>query len=99
LQPNQYLQGTKPIGAVEAAIALDEKSPMCHGVRAGLPLMQAKASVLTEAGVEFTDLTRVFAEHPEPIYKDACCHVELEGDLILARAIAARIKQSDGKTP
>lgn len=99
LQPNQYLQGSKPIGAVEAAIALDEKSPMCHGVRAGLPLMQAKASELEAAGVEFTDLTKVFAEHPEPIYKDACCHVKLEGDLILAKAIAARIRQAGEKLP
>ena len=59
-----------------------------------IPLLRARSSRLKDAGVAFTDLTGVFADHPEPIYNDFCCHVELAGDLIMAKAIAARIKQS-----
>jgi hypothetical protein len=54
--------------------------------------MQAKATELTEAGVVFTDLTRVFAEHSEPIYRDDCCHVTEAGDEIMAMAIVDRIR-------
>ena len=99
LQPNQYLPGSKPIGPGEAAVAVKEGSPMCEGVRACFPLMQAQAPRLAEAGVAFTDLTGVFADHPEPIYKDVCCHVELAGDLIMAKAIAARINRADPQPP
>jgi hypothetical protein len=95
LQPNQYLPGSKPIGPQEAADAVKEGSPMCEAVRACFPLMQAQAPRLAEAGVAFTDLTGVFADHPEPIYKDVCCHVVTAGDLIMAKAIAARIKQPE----
>ncbi len=99
LQPNQYLPGSKPIGPREAADAVKEGSPMCVAVRTCFPLMQAQAPRLAEAGVAFTDLTGVFADHPEPIYKDVCCHVELVGDLIMAKAIAARIRQADPQPP
>ncbi len=98
LQPNQYVLGSKPIGRDEAAEAVKEGSPMCVAIRACFPLMQAQAPLLAQAGVDFTDLTGVFADHPEPIYNDICCHMEMSGDLIMAKAIAARIGQSNSKT-
>ena len=94
LQPNQYVPDSKPIGREEAAEAIKEGSPMCLAIRACFPLMQAQAARLAEAGVEFNDLTQVFGDHPEPIYNDACCHLEVSGDLIMAKAIASRIERS-----
>ena len=99
LQPNQYVPGSKPIGPEEAAEAIKEGSSMCLSVRACFPLMQAQAPHFAAAGVAFTDLTGVFADHPEPIYMDFCCHVKPAGDHIMAKAIAARIKQGRAKSP
>lgn len=92
LQPNQYLQGSKPIGSEEAAVAVNESIQSCRAVRACFPKMQAEGARLADQGIRFTDLTRVFAEHPEPIYVDTCCHVVEAGDILMARAIAARIR-------
>ena len=94
LQPNQYLPGSKPMGPVEAKAAVDESTGSCASVRACFPLMQARGADLIDAGVDFTDLTQVFSDHPEPIYVDLCCHVTPSGDEIMARAIAARIRKS-----
>ena len=93
LQPNQYVPGSKPIGAREANVAINEGNLMCLAVRACFPMMKAQATRLAESGVSFNDLTSVFADHPEPIYNDVCCHMEPSGDLIMAKAIAARIRQ------
>lgn len=100
LQPNQYLPGSKPIGLDEASMAVDERSPHSIGVRACFPRMQTEGQRMARAGVAFTDLTRVFAEHPEPIYIDKCCHVTEEGDVLMAKAIAATIRDRiSGATP
>jgi hypothetical protein len=95
LQPNQYVLGSKPIGEDEAVIAIDETSLMRKGVQACFPRMRAQSSRLIEAGVRFTDLTQVFADHPESLYSDSCCHLIPAGNQILARAIAARIRQDE----
>ncbi|MFN0054385.1 MAG: hypothetical protein ACKV0T_19585 [Planctomycetales bacterium] len=93
LQPNQHLPDSKPMGRSEAATALNDASPFARPVREGYPLLQAKGQRLVEQGVAFADLTRIFSEHPEPIYRDDCCHVNQAGDEILATQIAARIKR------
>lgn len=94
LQPNQYVPGSKQIGPEEARVAIREDCPISVAVRKCFPLLQAQAPRLSAAGVDFTDLTRVFADHPEPIYFDDCCHVITAGDLIMAKAIATRIRQA-----
>ena len=94
LQPNQYLPGSKPISPEEAAAAVDESIQSCRAVRACFPRMQAEGARLAGQGIRFTDLTQVFADHPEPIYVDTCCHVAETGDVLMARAIAARIRSN-----
>ena len=91
LQPNQYVPGSKPMSDEEINIAIREQSIICQSVRTCFPRMQALGPELEAAGVVFTDLTRVFADHPEVIYRDDCCHVETQGNSILAKAIARRI--------
>jgi len=91
------VKDSKPIGPEEARVAVDEEYPISFGVKACFPRMQVAASRLKSAGVRFSDLTRVFAEHPEPIYKDNCCHVLPAGDVIMAKAIAATILQDDAQ--
>jgi hypothetical protein len=91
LQPNQYLEGSKPMGSVERQLAIDPNSPHAASIAAGYPLLSAAGARLAAAGVEFTDLTQLFSSVEAPLYKDSYCHFNLEGNRRLADAIADRI--------
>jgi len=91
LQPNQYLEGSKPLGPSERAAAVDDRSPYPDLVRAGYPLLQAAGMDLAAAGVEFHDLTGLFAGVEEPLYRDTCCHVTAAGSERVAAAVADAI--------
>ncbi len=92
LQPNQHLPGSKQISPDERLLRF-ESSRFAQAVKLGYPLMRARAADLARAGVVFTDLTQVFFDHPEPIYRDDCCHVSEQGDQIMATAIGRRIRE------
>jgi len=91
LQPNQYVAGGKPLSDEERKTAVDAHHPWRPVVAAGYPLLRRRGAALAAEGIGFVDLTGVFADHPEPLYRDACCHLGLAGNRILARAVAARI--------
>lgn len=95
LQPNQYLEGTKPMDAAERRIALHEDHPYAASVRQAYPILRTLGRDLTRRGVAFVDLTGVFARTPDVLYRDNCCHVNHDGLRIVvnavARAIAARL--------
>lgn len=91
LQPNQYVPGSKPIGAAERAVALHDDHPTRFAVERGYPLLQARGEALREDGVAFEDLTAIFASVEEPLYVDACCHLGPRGNELLALEIAARV--------
>jgi hypothetical protein len=54
---------------------------------------------LADQGTPFYDLTRLFIDIPEIIYRDSCCHYNETGNALLAEAIANRIKESIGLQP
>jgi hypothetical protein len=91
LQPNQYVAGSKPMGAAERKIAFDPDHPYKPPVERGYPLLIEAGKGLAASGVRFHDLTRIFAAIEEPLYFDGCCHVNARGSQIMAREIAARI--------
>jgi hypothetical protein len=91
LQPNQYVQGSKPMGPAERRAAVNPAQPYRVGVERGYPLLQAKGRELASEGVSFHDLTMVFARIHEPLYVDDCCHVNQRGYEILADAVADAI--------
>lgn len=92
LQPTLHDEGSKPLtqkeidgaGAVPAWI---------EGVRKLYPRLREAGPKLTERGVAFHDMTRVFQDHPEDVYYDVCHFGEL-GNEILAVAMAEEL----GKT-
>lgn len=92
LQPNQHLAGSKPIEKEEVRMIATEGNPNSAPVKEGYPLLQAAAPALAAQGVAFFDLTDVFANHSEQIYIDGCCHINHEGNQIMARAICQRIR-------
>jgi hypothetical protein len=93
LQPNQYLEGSKPIGPEEARVAILPQHPYAEAVRRGYPFLRAAGAELLTEGVSFHDLTQVFAGVPKPLYVDDCCHVATEGNAIVSDAIAEAILQ------
>jgi hypothetical protein len=94
LQPNQYVAGSKPMGAEERRIALDPQQPYRPFAEQGYPYLIEEGRRLTASGVRFFDLTSAFAEYRERVYADNCCHVNNRGTEILAEAIGARIVEN-----
>jgi len=91
LQPNQYLEGSKPMSDAEREVAFEPKHRYRPGVIDGYPRLRSAGLELTRAGVDFLDLTMVFSGTPEPIYIDDCCHYNEQGNRMLADAIADRL--------
>ncbi len=94
LQPNQYVEGSKPMGPDERRVAVNPAQPYRLGVERGYPLLRAKGRELAADGVAFRDLTMLFARVREPLYVDDCCHVNRRGYELLADAVADAILRS-----
>jgi hypothetical protein len=88
LQPNQYDPDSKPLSSKEKESAFEAESPYRSVIESGYPLLRSAGEELSEAGVEFRDLSRIFGNVEETLYVDNCCHFNGEGNRILAEAIA-----------
>jgi hypothetical protein len=93
LQPNQYVEGSKPLHPVELEKAFRDSriQSLRRGVELGYPKLIALGKELIREGVEFHDLTMIFSDHKEPLYVDDCCHVGQEGYSIVASVVAQEI--------
>lgn len=87
LQPNQYLPDSKPMRAEERRVAFRDDHPFRPLVEVGYPLLRAHGQQLVAAGVEFHDLSTIFAGVTEQIYIDECCHFNKRGNDLLAEAL------------
>ena len=88
LQPNQYVKGSKPVGAEELEAAIHEEHPYREGVEKGYSFLVKEGNWLREHGVNFHDLTMMFADNNEVLYQDTCCHVNTRGyDLVIQRIV------------
>ena len=94
LQPNQYVDGSKPMGDEERQIAIREDHPYGKSAKLGYPWLQELGPDLTRRGVNFVDLTNLFANTHDVLYRDNCCHVNREGQRIVITAIAKTIAAS-----
>lgn len=92
LQPNQYVQGSKPmLSPEERRYAYLPEDPPSLAIKRGYPLLQTRGQHLQELGVAFQDLTSLFVHDPGTIYVDTCCHYNRRGIELFARAIAERL--------
>ena len=91
LQPNQYVPGAKPLTDRELRKAFWANSRAAKGVRSGYPLLAEYGRRLRERGVEFFDLSRIYADVYETLYTDPCCHLNRRGNELLAAAMLRRI--------
>ncbi len=91
LQPNQYVEGSKPMGAEERRIAINEAQTMRPSAIAGYPPLRAAGQRLIDRGVAFTDLTMIFEDDTRVLYADDCCHLNWAGYGTVVKKILAVI--------
>jgi hypothetical protein len=94
LQPNQYDPGSKPLSAAERETAFDVEGPYRPIIEDGYARLREAGEQLRAAGVEFHDLSQVFAGEKSTLYVDSCCHFNGEGNRILAEAIGEAMASS-----
>ena len=92
LQPNQHHTGSKPLSADEKMLALNVSQSGVDAIRDGYPLLLAEQQTLREAGVEFLNLSDLYADERESMYCDGSCHLNAEGNRRLARAVARALR-------
>lgn len=87
LQPNQYLPGSKPLSAEERRTAYRENHHYRQPVSQGYPRLLAAGARLEARGIEFHDLTQLFADEERTVYQDECCHLNDLGNRLMAAAV------------
>ena len=92
LQPNQYAPNSKPLSPEELATAYEPEGRIGNLMAKGYPLLTGFGRDLPSQGVNYFDLTGIFAGHPETLYIDACCHLNDRGNELLAAAIVQRME-------
>jgi len=92
LQPSQYVEGSKRLSPEERKRAYAPKGPAALAVRRGYPHLLERGAWLRERGVAFHDFTRLFADHDETLYLDACCHYNKRGNEIVVEALVPLIE-------
>ena len=92
LQPNQYAPDSKPLSPEEQDLAYEPEGRIGNLMAKGYPLLTGFGRDLPSQGVNYFDLTGIFAGHPETLYLDACCHLNDRGNELLAAAIMRRLE-------
>jgi len=98
LQPNQYIEGSKPkMSEAEKKVAFLAKSGIGYGYLYKLifPRVQKKTAWLEERGIEFHDLTYLYKDVERVLYVDSCCHVNYIGYNMIVEKIVETVHQSN----
>ena len=98
LQPNQYLKNSKPFSEQEKLTAVDSAHIESTNMR--MVLLKTAVQDLRRTGVPIFDLTGIFSDTKDTIYKDTCCHINNLGNRIMADVIVSDIMlyQTSGAT-
>ncbi len=88
LQPNQYVEGSKALSDEEKKIAFDPNNSWGIAAREGYVHLISKGKQLKTKGIPFYDLSMIFKDSTEDFYVDACCHFNINGNIIMGKNIA-----------
>ena len=91
LQPNQYVPDAKPLTDRELAVAYNPESLAVQAYRDGYPLLRRLGDELRQQGINYHDLTQIFADNRETLYIDDCCHLNARGNELLAASMVQRM--------
>ena len=89
LQPNQYVPDSKPLSPWEREFARVAGAQRL--VEPGYPLLREFNQDLQNQGINYFDLTGIFADRRETLYIDDCCHLNKRGNEALAAAMVRRL--------
>ena len=92
LQPNQYAPEARPLSPEERDIAYKPDGATGAFLTKGYPLLTRVHQDLPKQGINYFDLTGIFAGHPEILYIDDCCHLNDRGNELLAAAMVQRME-------
>jgi len=87
LQPNQYFPGTKEFSDKERKIALSNAKVYKKNVLMGYNALRILGKNLRNQNVQYFDLTGIFKGIKEPVFIDACCHMNKKGNNIMMHEI------------
>ena len=90
-QPNQYVPDSKPLTDVELAVAYEPGISTIRAYREGYPLLLRLGDELRQQGINYYDLTQIFADNRETLYSDRCCHFNERGNELLAASMVQRL--------
>ena len=99
IQPNQYFEAGRKLTETEQQNCFREDHPYRPGVENGYPKLLEAKNDLINSGVNFHDLTMIFHDIPQTVYKDDCCHPNSFGYDIIAKYIAQNILKVIGAQP
>jgi hypothetical protein len=94
LQPNQWVEGSKIFGEEERDIATPDDYFHREAAISGYRELIAASAEIQAAGAAFTDLTMLFRGVEEPLYTDACCHLNERGYTRIAESIGRTIREA-----
>ena len=92
LQPNQYVPDSKPLTPQELERAYQPEGRHGPFIVKGYPLLRRFNGDLQKDGVNYFDLTGIFADRRETLYRDDCCHLNQRGNELLAAAMVQRLE-------
>ena len=90
LQPNLYDESVKPLTEEEREIKR-RGSVYQPWVEKNYAHFATAGAALRTEGIAFFDLRRLYDDVPSTIYRDECCHFNLDGNNLLATRIAELI--------
>ncbi len=98
LQPNQYVDGSKPMSIEEEKTALSITSKYGKAAKNGYPFLINQGKWLQGKGVVFSDLTMMFLNIPKKLYIDDCCHLNTTGYNFVVKEIVRFIQTLEKDT-
>lgn len=95
LQPNQYIDGAKPMSEQERRVAIMREGGYGYFYKRAYPYLQKHAKWLIAQGISYHDLTFMYQDVEQPLYIDNCCHVNGQGSRLMVQKMAQIIHQAN----
>ena len=91
LQPNQYIPGSKPLTARELECCYQPDRKRRRAYQETYPELAELGAKLPGRQVNYFDLTQIFRDNRETLYRDHCCHFNERGNELLTAAMVERL--------
>jgi hypothetical protein len=94
LQPNQYVENSKTLSEEERRTAYDPEQATAQAARRDYVRLRSEGQRLRDDGIDFHDLTMIFGQTQDTIYRDNCCHYNRRGYEIVGTKVAELLDEA-----